>query len=99
MIVEYSGTVECTLKEAFFCLIFTAKAQNKLNKLSAKDRKQYNKAFQRLANYGSAYCSLRTHRYRHKDSDIWSSSASMSLRFYWRYMEEQSILVIHIDSH
>jgi CRISPR-associated protein Cas1 len=32
-------------------------------------------------------------------SDIWSSSASMSLRFYWRYMEEQSILVIHIDSH
>lgn len=82
-----------------FRLIFTAKAQKQLDALSPKDRKQYNKAFECFANNGPAYRSLRSHRYRCKDGDIWSSSASMAKRFYWRYTEEQSIEVTHIDSH
>ncbi|WP_026735500.1 hypothetical protein [Fischerella sp. PCC 9605] len=82
-----------------FRLIFTAKAQKQLDALSPKDRKQYNKAFECFANNGPVYRSLRSHRYRCKDGDIWSSSASMAKRFYWRYSEEQSIEVTHIDSH
>ncbi|MEA5503668.1 hypothetical protein VB735_11225 [Halotia wernerae UHCC 0503] len=82
-----------------FRLFFTAKVQKKLDTLPSLDRKQYDKAFKCFAKYGPAYRSLRTHRYRCKDGDIWSSSASMAKRFYWRYTEEQSIEVTHIDSH
>jgi hypothetical protein len=82
-----------------FRLVFTLQAQKQLDALSAKDRKQYNKAFECFANNGPAYRSLRSHRYRCKNGDIWSSSASMAKRFYWRYTEEQSIEVTHIDSH
>ncbi|WP_414754250.1 hypothetical protein [Anabaena sp. CCY 9910] len=82
-----------------FRLIFAAKAQKQLDSLSRKDRKQYDKAFECFANNGAAYPSLRTHRYRCKDGDIWSSSASMAKRFYWHYTEEQSIIITHLDSH
>ncbi|MHC5862319.1 hypothetical protein [uncultured Nostoc sp.] len=82
-----------------FRLVFTSKVQKKLETLPSSDRKQYNKAFECFAQYGPTYRSLRTHRYRCKDSDIWSSSASMAKRFYWRYMEKTSIEVTHIDSH
>ncbi|GAA6619729.1 hypothetical protein [Scytonema sp. NUACC26] len=82
-----------------FRLIFVGKVQKQLDSLSSKDRKQYDKAFECLANNGPVYPSLRTHRYRCKDDDIWSSSASMAKRFYWRYMEEHSILITHLDSH
>lgn len=82
-----------------FRLIFSPKAEKQLDDLSRKDRKQYDKAFECFANNGSAYRSLRTHRYRYKNSDIWSSSASMAKRFYWRYQSEQIIEITHIDSH
>ncbi|WP_337886231.1 hypothetical protein [Fischerella thermalis] len=82
-----------------FRLVFTDKVQKQLDDLSSKDRKQYDKAFECFANNGPSYGSLRTHRYRCKDGDIWSSSASMAKRFYWRYTEEQSIEVTNIDSH
>lgn len=82
-----------------FRLVFTSKVQKKLDVLPASDRKQYNKAFDSFAQHGPAYRSLRTHRYRSKDGDIWSSSASMAKRFYWRYIEAQTIEVIQIDSH
>jgi hypothetical protein len=80
-------------------LIFAAKVQKQLDDLSPKDRKQYDKAFEIFANNGPAYPSLRTHRYRCKSGDIWSSSASMAKRFYWCYADDESILVTHIDSH
>ncbi|MUG95445.1 hypothetical protein F7734_25015 [Scytonema sp. UIC 10036] len=83
-----------------FCLIFAPKAQKQLDDLPKKDRKQYDKAFECFAHNGPAYRSLRTHRYRNKDSsDIWSSSASMAKRFYWRYVKGEMIEVTHIDSH
>ncbi|WP_442939199.1 hypothetical protein [Nostoc sp.] len=57
------------------------------------------KAFECFANNGATYPSLRTHRYRCKDGELWSSSASMAKRFYWRYMEDMSIIITHLDSH
>ncbi|BAU08376.1 hypothetical protein NIES592_01165 [Fischerella major NIES-592] len=82
-----------------FRLVFTLQVQKQLDDLSSKDRKQYDKAFECFANNGPSYRSLRTHRYRCKDGDIWTSSASMAKRFYWRYSSSQSIEVINIDSH
>ncbi|MGI2906271.1 hypothetical protein [Tolypothrix sp. VBCCA 56010] len=83
-----------------FHLIFSPKAEKQLNTLSRKDRKQYDKSFECLANHGPVYRSLRTHRYHCKDGEIWSSSASMAKRFYWRYVEEKQIIeVTHLDSH
>lgn len=80
-------------------LIFAPKVQKQLDDLLPKDRKQYDKAFKIFTLYGPAYRSLRTHRYRCGNSEMWSSSASMAKRFYWRYVEAESILVMHIDSH
>ena len=80
-------------------LFFTTKVQKQLDELPKKDRKQYDKAFVILAKLGSAYRSLRTHRYRCKNDDIWSSSASMAKRFYWRYTDKKSILVMYLDCH
>ncbi|MBD2302816.1 MULTISPECIES: hypothetical protein [Nostocales] len=82
-----------------FRLIFTSKAQKQLDVLAHQDRKQYQKAFQFLSKSGPSYRSLRTHRYRYKGGDIWSSSASMAKRFYWHFLEEQTIVVTHLDSH
>ncbi|MBD2772623.1 hypothetical protein [Iningainema tapete] len=82
-----------------FHLIFTPKVKQQLDSLSPKDRKQYDKAFQILSKSGPAYRSLRTHRYKHFDCDTWGSSASMSKRFYWHYVEVQNILVTNLDSH
>lgn len=82
-----------------FCLIFSAKAEKQLDDLPEKDRKQYDKAFQYFASYGPAYRSLRTHRYRCKEGDIWSSSASMAKRFYWRYLEGETVEITYLDSH
>jgi hypothetical protein len=82
-----------------FCLVFTSKAQKKLDTLASSDRKQYDKAFKCFVEHGPAYRSLRTHRYRCKDGDIWSSSASMAKRFYWRYLDNQGIEIVQIDSH
>jgi len=82
-----------------FRLVLTSKVQKQLDSLSTKDCKQYDKAFECLANNGPTYRSLRTHRYHSKDGDIWSSSASMAKRFYWCYKSEQIIEVTHIDSH
>jgi hypothetical protein len=87
------------LQSVKFCLMFASKVQKQLDDLPPKDRKQYEKAFECFANNGPTYPSLRTHRYRCKDSNIWSSAASMAKRFYWHYTEEKSILVTHIDSH
>ncbi|GAX45320.1 hypothetical protein NIES4075_63410 [Tolypothrix sp. NIES-4075] len=82
-----------------FRLIFAPKVQKKLDELPLLDRKQYDKAFEFFALYGPAYRSLRTHRYSCKNGDIWSSSASMAKRFYWRYTESENILITHLDSH
>nr|WP_322657139.1 hypothetical protein [Dendronalium sp. ChiSLP03b]MDZ8203466.1 hypothetical protein [Dendronalium sp. ChiSLP03b] len=87
------------IQDVKFRLIFAAKAQKQLDSLSSKDRKQYDKAFECFANNGPTYRSLRTHRYRCQDGDVWSSSASMAKRFYWRYMEEQNVIITHLDSH
>lgn len=82
-----------------FRLIFTSKAEKQLHALAHQDRKQYSKAFQTLSESGPTYRSLRTHRYRHKGGHIWGSSASMAKRFYWHFLEEQTIVVTHLDSH
>ncbi|PAX51980.1 hypothetical protein [Brunnivagina elsteri] len=82
-----------------FCLIFSPKAEKQLDDLPNKDRKQYDKAFKCFVQNSPAYRSLRTHRYCSKDGDIWSSSASMAKRFYWRYLEGEIIEITHIDSH
>jgi hypothetical protein len=82
-----------------FRLIFTSKAQQQLDKLSFPDRKQYDKAFGMLCQFGPSYRSLRTHRYRYQGGDIWGSSASMAKRFYWQYLEERTILVTGLSSH
>ncbi|KAB8313935.1 hypothetical protein SD81_040640 [Tolypothrix campylonemoides VB511288] len=82
-----------------FRLIFRLKAQKQLDALCPKDRKQYEKAFQILAESGPAYRSLRTHRYKHKGCETWGSSASMAKRFYWHYKSERTILVTSLDSH
>ena len=87
------------IKSVKFRLIFSPKAEKQLDTLSLKDRKQYDKAFTCFADNGPTYRSLRTHRYRSKNGDTWSSSASMAKRFYWRYLEEEKILVTHLDSH
>ncbi|NJL64514.1 MAG: hypothetical protein HC903_25185 [Methylacidiphilales bacterium] len=87
------------VKSVKFSLIFTPKVQKQLDDLPEKDRKQYDKAFELLANNGATYRSLRTHRYRSKDGDIWISSASMAKRFYWWYLEGENIEVIYVDSH
>ena len=87
------------VKSVKFNLIFTTKVRKQLDELPKKDRKQYDKAFVILAKSGPAYRSLRTHRYRCTNDDIWSSSASMAKRFYWRYTDKKSILVMYIDSH
>jgi phage-related protein len=87
------------IQSAKFRLIFTAKVRKQLDSLSVKDRKQYDKAFDCFANNGPTYRSLRTHRYRSKNGDLWSSAASMAKRFYWRYMEEQSVVITYLDSH
>ena len=82
-----------------FDLAFTAKVRKQLDELPKKDRKQYDKSFEILVKSGPAYRSLRTHRYRCRNDDIWSSSASMAKRFYWQYTGKKSILVMYIDSH
>jgi hypothetical protein len=82
-----------------FHLIFTPKVQEQIDSLSLKDRQQYQKAFQILANSGPTYRSLRTHRYKHKRCPTWGSSASMAKRFYWDYIEKQTILITSLDSH
>lgn len=82
-----------------FCLIFAPKVQKQLDDLPKEDRKQYEKAFECFVNNGPAYRSLRTHRYRTKEGDIWSSAASMAKRFYWRYGEGEMIEVTYLDSH
>lgn len=82
-----------------FHLTLTAKAKKQLNALSPQIRQQYDKAFRLICSWGPGYRSLRTHRYEKRGWNTWGSSASMSLRFYWHYTEEQSILVTALDSH
>lgn len=93
--------------------IIWAKLHNQHTFLQSWSRYQANQIIQRSLNYltllmdnlsaapsnGATYRSLRTHRYHSKDDDIWSSSASMAKRFYWRYMEGEKIEVMYIDSH
>lgn len=87
------------VKSVKFNLVFTTKVRKQLDALPKKDRKQYDKAFEILAKSGPAYRSLRTHRYRCQNDDIWSSSASMAKRFYWRYKGKKNIIVVYLDSH
>jgi hypothetical protein len=82
-----------------FRLIFTAKVSKELKQLPLPVQKQYDKAFQLMTAEGPSYRSLRTHRYKCKNAETWTSSASMALRFYWEYQGEQTILVMAIDSH
>lgn len=82
-----------------FNLLFTSKAEQQLDSLPRKDRALYEKAFQLLSTYGPGYRSLRTHRYLKKDNEIWGSSASMSKRFFWDYLEEGIIQVKSLGSH
>ena len=84
---------------AKFRLRFSPKVQKQLKSLPVQVQKQYHKAFQTIASEGPEYRSLRTHRYRHKKSEIWGSAASMALRFYWEYAGEQTISIQEIDSH
>ncbi|MCL1474271.1 hypothetical protein [Argonema antarcticum] len=82
-----------------FEVIVTPKVKKQLAVFSVKTQKQYHKAFQLLAAEGPNYRSLRTHRYKQKKGEIWGSSASMALRFYWKYKEGKTIWVMAIDSH
>ncbi|MGD2184401.1 hypothetical protein [Lusitaniella coriacea] len=80
-------------------LTLTPKVRKQLAALPQKYRKQYIKAFQLLLSQGPAYRSLRTHRYRHRGGEIWGSSASMFLRFHWKYAAERTIQVMALSSH
>jgi hypothetical protein len=82
-----------------FCLVIAPKAKKQLTNLSPSFRKQYEKAFQLLCSKGPSYRSLRTHRYQQRGCDIWGSSASMFLRFYWIYVERETIEIVALDSH
>lgn len=82
-----------------FQIIFTPKVKKQLKSLPPQIRQQYDKAFQLVESEGLGYRSLRTHRYQQKNGKIWGSSASMSLRFYWDYVGERTILVTAIGSH
>lgn len=82
-----------------FQVVFTPKVSKQLKQLPLPVQKQYDKAFQLIAKEGPSYRSLRTHRYKCKNGEIWGSAASMALRFYWDYEEEKTILVMAIDSH
>ncbi|OKH31347.1 hypothetical protein NIES2119_28840 [[Phormidium ambiguum] IAM M-71] len=82
-----------------FEVLVTPKVKKELAALPLKVQKQYHKAFQVFAKEGPIYRSLRTHCYKQKKGEIWGSSASMALRFYWEYQAEKTILVIAIDSH
>lgn len=82
-----------------FILKFTPKSQKQIKSLSLQFRQQYQKAFQLLSSQGPHYRSLRTHRYHQKKGTIWSSSASMFLRFYWDYEDASIILILFLDSH
>ncbi|MEM9543147.1 MAG: hypothetical protein AAGA60_27105 [Cyanobacteria bacterium P01_E01_bin.42] len=84
-------------------LSLSAKATKQLNALPLQTQHKYRNAFDRLQRFGAKYPSLRTHRiYIHSFSSeisLWSSSASMALRFYWHHIEPRSIEVKALDSH
>ncbi|MEC4893459.1 MAG: hypothetical protein SAL07_22810 [Oscillatoria sp. PMC 1051.18] len=82
-----------------FTLILTKQAEKQLNYLPISTRRQYQKAFALFCQEGASYRSLRTHRHRKKGENLWSSSASMSKRFYWHYTTNRTVVVIKIDSH
>jgi len=82
-----------------FSISLTAKAQKQLDKKPRWVQQQYHKAFSLLAQYGAQYPSLRTHRYQKHGWNTWGSSASMALRFYWRYVDIDAIEVTGLNSH
>ncbi|AMW28680.1 hypothetical protein [Arthrospira platensis] len=82
-----------------YSLTLNYKAYKQLKALPLKSQQRYSKAFDLLQNFGAKYPSLRTHRYYQNGKVIWSSSASMALRFYWDYTALRSIEVIGLDSH
>ena len=84
---------------AKFRLVIAPKVKKQLKQLPQSVQKQYNKGFKLIAIFGPSYRSLRTHRYKHLGDEIWGSSASMALRFYWEYVGERTIRVIGISSH
>lgn len=88
-----------TEKNTKFCLVLAPKAKKQLTTLSPSFRKQYEKAFQLLSSKGPAYRSLRTHRYQQHGCEIWGSSASMFLRFYWNYRGKETIEIVALGSH
>ncbi|MDY6940257.1 MAG: hypothetical protein SWY16_21700 [Cyanobacteriota bacterium] len=75
------------------------KVKKQLSSLPKKTQKQYRKAFSILSQQGPSYRSLRTHRYQQRNGQIWGSSASMRLRFYWDYAGRRIIKIVAIDSH
>jgi len=81
--------------------VVSATVQRELKRLPRQCRDRYRKAFELLAEEGPSYRSLRTHRYaRSRDSpQVWGSSASMRLRFYWDYVGEGAIEVLALGSH
>lgn len=82
-----------------FRLLIAPKVKKQLKQLPQPVQKQYHKGFQIIATFGPSYRSLRTHRYKSKNGEIWGSAASMALRFYWDYAGERTILVTAISSH
>ncbi|NEO26787.1 MAG: hypothetical protein F6K03_07785 [Kamptonema sp. SIO4C4] len=78
-----------------FTVSLTPKACKQLQQRPESVQRQYRKAFGLLQRYGWRYRSLRTHRY----GTTWGSSASMALRFYWRYAGGRVIEVTGLDSH
>lgn len=84
-----------------FRLAFTAAVKRQLKALPPQQRDRYEKAFALLALQGPAYPSLRTHRYARtgKTPEIWGSSASMRLRFFWSFSGEGAISISRLGAH
>lgn len=83
-----------------FRVTLLKQAKKQLSGLPLAKQNRYRRSFVLLAEHGPKYASLRTHRYFYQGKrTVWGSSASMALRFFWRYREDRLIVVLHLSSH
>lgn len=82
-----------------FRVILRQRVRQRLGCLPQRERVRYQRSFRLLAHCGPSHRSLRTHRYRVHGRTVWGSSASMALRFFWRFSDRGSIVVVRLDSH
>jgi len=82
-----------------FRVILRKRVRKRLGRLPEPTQVRYRRSFALLARRGPSHRSLRTHRYLVHGRTVWGSSASMALRFFWRFGDRDSIVVTRLDSH